>query len=74
MEVDFRWPGTRAIVETDGNRYHATHTKRRRDRAKDRSLQLAGFIVLRVPEEDLAERPDTILSDLRAALTHRVDS
>jgi hypothetical protein len=74
VKVDFHWPGTRAIVETDSNRYHATHPKRRRDRAKDRALQLAGWIVLRVPEEDLAGRPDLILADLRAALTHRVDS
>lgn len=74
VEVDFHWPSQRVIVETDGNRYHATHPKRRRDRAKDRALQIAGFIVLRVPEEDLAERPDVIAADLRQALlVRRVD-
>jgi hypothetical protein len=74
VAVDFHWPEHRVIVETDGNRYHATHPKRRRDRAKDRALQLAGWIVLRVPEEDLAERPHLILADLRLALARRVDS
>ena len=74
VEADFQWPGPRVIVETDGNRYHATHPQRRRDRAKDRALQLAGWVVLRAPEEDLAERPDLILADLRLALTRRVDS
>lgn len=73
VQVDFHWPEQRVVVETDSNRYHATHPKRRRDRAKDRALQLAGWIVLRVPEEDLADRPDAILADLRAALRHRVD-
>lgn len=73
VQVDFHWPDHRVVVETDSNRYHATHPKRRRDRAKDRALQLAGWIVLRVPEEDLAERPDRILADLRAALSRRVD-
>lgn len=74
VEVDFHWPEHRVIVETDGNRYHATHPTRRRDRAKDRALQLAGWVVLRVPEEDLAERPDLILADLQVALARRVDS
>jgi very-short-patch-repair endonuclease len=73
-EVDFHWPAPRVVVETDSNRYHATHPRRRADRAKDRALQLGGWVVLRVPEEDLAERPDAILADLRAALNRRVDS
>lgn len=72
--VDFHWPVHRVVVETDSNRYHATHPKRRRDRAKDRALQLAGWIVLRVPEEDIADRPELILTDLRTALRRRVDS
>jgi very-short-patch-repair endonuclease len=73
-EVDFHWPDARVVVEADSNRYHATHPIRRRDRAKDRALQLAGWIVLRVPEEDLAERPEAILAELRTALRRRVDS
>jgi hypothetical protein len=71
-EVDFHWPHHRVIVETDSNRHHATHPKRRADRAKDRALQLAGWLVLRVPEEDLSERPHLILADLRLALSRRV--
>jgi hypothetical protein len=69
VQVDFHWPDHRVVVETDSNRYHATHPKRRRDRAKDRAVQLAGWIVLRVPEEDVSDRPETILADLRAALS-----
>jgi hypothetical protein len=74
VRVDFHWPAQRVVVETDGNRYHATHPKRRRDRAKDRALQIAGWVVLRVPEEDLADRPGPIATDLRAAIHHRVDT
>jgi hypothetical protein len=74
VQVDFHWPGTRVIVETDSNRYHATHPKRRRDRAKDRALQLAGWIVLRIPEEELAERPASVIAELATALRlHRVE-
>jgi hypothetical protein len=78
VEVDFHWPQQRVVVETHSNRYHATHPKRRRDQAKLRALQLAGWVALPVPEEDLAERPHLVLADLRAALLrprgHRVDS
>jgi len=69
-EADFLWPAHRVIVETDSNRYHATHPKRRADRAKDRALQLAGYLVLRAPEEDL----EAVLGDLQLALARRVDS
>lgn len=78
VEVDFHWPRYHVVVETHSNRYHATHPKRRRDQAKLRALQLAGWLALPIPEEDLAERPHLVLADLRDALTRprdlRVDS
>lgn len=70
-EVDFLWRDRGVIAEADSNRYHATHPKRRRDRAKWRALQLAGWLVLPIPEEDLAERPDAVLTDIRLALARR---
>ena len=72
VEVDFLWREHGVIAEADSNRYHATHPKRRRDRAKWRALQLAGWIVLPIPEEDLAERPAAILADVRTALAARL--
>lgn len=67
-EADFHWPAARVVVETDGERFHASRPRRRKDRAKDRALQLAGWLVLRVPEDELEERPEAVLADLRLAL------
>ena len=47
-EVDFYWPQARLVVEVDGFRFHATHQRFERDRAKDAVMQAAGIGTMRV--------------------------
>src|SRR5436309_2636568 len=42
-EVDFRWPGTNLVVETDGWAYHRTPGRRERDATKRLALEAAGY-------------------------------
>jgi very-short-patch-repair endonuclease len=46
--VDFHWPGTTLIVETDSFEFHAMPTTFANDRRRDQKLTLAGFTVLRL--------------------------
>jgi uncharacterized protein DUF559 len=45
--VDFHWPGTDLIVETDGFTYHRMPTAFENDRERDQVLLLAGYRVAR---------------------------
>jgi hypothetical protein len=45
--VDFYWPGTNLIVETDGFAYHRMPTTFESDRDRDQVLMLAGYRVAR---------------------------
>ena len=46
-EVDFLWPESRLIVETDGRTSHSTPAAFERDRARDAELTVAGYRVVR---------------------------
>jgi very-short-patch-repair endonuclease len=46
--VDFSWPGTTLIVETDGFEFHSMPTTFANDRARDQKLTLAGYTVVRL--------------------------
>ena len=47
FEVDFHWPHSRLVVETDGGRFHDNPLARRRDTVRDRLLRDAGWAVER---------------------------
>lgn len=46
--VDFYWPGTTLIVETDSFEFHAMPTTFANDRRRDQKLTLAGYTVIRL--------------------------
>lgn len=54
-EVDFQWPGSNILVESDGGAYHASRADRHRDYQKMLDLQAAGNIVVRI-DEDMVEK------------------
>ncbi len=68
LEVDFNWLAHRLIAETDGRATHATAQAFERDRQRDLDLQLAGWRVIRVTWRQLADRPESVISLLRARL------
>lgn len=52
-EADFFWPEARFVVEADGGRH--TRGQRAADNERDLRLQLAGHLVRRYTEEELAD-------------------
>jgi very-short-patch-repair endonuclease len=68
FECDCVWPKQRVIVELDGHATHATREAFERDRDRDRSLQAAGWRVVRVTWRQLHEGPEKLAADLRRML------
>ncbi len=71
--VDFRFPGTRVIVEVSGRLGHSSDTDRRNDARRRNHLQQAGQVVLEFTTVDVVEAPDRVLHVLLRSLpaTHR---
>lgn len=67
-EVDACWPTRRAIVELDGWHYHRTREEFEADRERDAELETAGWRVIRVTARQIANRPRTVVRNLRALL------
>ena len=68
FRVDCHWPGTGQIVELDGWEGHRTRTAFREDRARDRTLRVAGYTVIRLTWNQLDDEPEAVATDLRALL------
>lgn len=68
LEVDCVWPEQRVIVELDGFAAHGSRFAFERDRRRDRALQAAGWVVVRVTWRQLEDDADLVLADLRALL------
>ena len=70
-EVDFLWPDERLIVEVDGFAFHSSRAAFERDRAKDRALHAAGYVVLRITWRQLVDEPEAVVAALATALAQR---
>lgn len=68
FQVDCHWPGTNQVVELDGWQAHGTRSAFREDKARDRRLAVAGYIVTHFTWNQLDDEPEAIASDLRALL------
>jgi very-short-patch-repair endonuclease len=66
--VDFHWPGTRLVVETDGFTYHSTPWAFERDRERDQALTLAGYTVVRFTYNQITREPTVCAEHLRKLL------
>lgn len=66
--VDFHWPGTDLIVETDGFAFHRTRTAFDADRERDQALALAGYRVIRFTYDQVTRRRRETARRLRALL------
>jgi very-short-patch-repair endonuclease len=71
-EVDLHWPGRRLVVEADSWRHHGRRRAFRKDRARDRALQLAGWRVLRFTHADIVDTPAQTAAQLTQALAPRL--
>jgi very-short-patch-repair endonuclease len=69
--VDCHWPELRQIVELDGWEGHRTRSAFREDRARDRTLHVAGYSVTHLTWNQLDDEPEAVASDLRVLLRDR---
>jgi very-short-patch-repair endonuclease len=67
--VDFVWPRARVIVEYDGE-VHDRPDRRQADARRDRDLEAAGYLIIRVRAADLRD-PDTLLRHLQEIIQSR---
>lgn len=66
--VDFHWPGTTLVVETDGYTYHNMPSVFESDRDRDQLLTLAGYTVARFTYNQLTREPARCATRLRGLL------
>jgi hypothetical protein len=58
-EADLSWPALRCIIEIDGEPFHLDAGE---DARKQRAWEAAGWIVQRIPSDDVYERPELLLA------------
>jgi hypothetical protein len=68
LEVDFRWPEQRLIVEVDGWQFHRSRRAFVTDRARDRAALKTGWRVARFPAVEVQRTPDAVAAELQALL------
>lgn len=66
--VDFHWPESNVIVETDGYAYHSSRGAFERDRERDQQLALAGYVVVRFTYKQVMETPEAVVNRVRRLL------
>ena len=58
--VDFHWPASHLVVETDGRGIHDNPYTFEKDRARDLDLELAGVHVIRLSWRQVTEEPERV--------------
>jgi hypothetical protein len=66
--VDVRFDGTRVVIEIDGFRAHSSKASFINDRRRQNRLIAADYRVLRYTWDDLRNRPQEVIAEIRAAL------
>jgi very-short-patch-repair endonuclease len=67
--IDCRWPEHKLTVELDSYAFHNTRHSWERDRQRDREARERGDRLIRYTWEDVIERPDASVEELRRLLT-----
>ena len=66
--MDCRWPQRRLTIELDGYRYHHSRYTWEQDRRREREARARGDEFRRYTYGDVFERPELMLTELRALL------
>jgi very-short-patch-repair endonuclease len=69
LTVDFLWPATRLVVESDSMEFHGTLRGMERDRRRDAYLARLGYRTLRFTSSQVTREPATVAATLTAALS-----
>ena len=70
VEVDFRWPRHRLVVEVDGWAYHRGRAAFAADRARDRRALASGRRVARFTATEVLRTPWAVAGELGRLLTN----
>lgn len=68
VRVDFRFPGTKVVVEVLGYRYHRTPSQLSRDAERLNELVARGYLPFQFSYDHVLNRPDDVVAVLVAAL------
>jgi len=69
--VDFRYPGTTAIIEVSGHRHHAAREQLRRDAKRRRALVASGYEVYDFTYDEVVREPHLLVATAVAILDRR---
>ena len=71
-EIDFAHQGLRIAIEVDGRAYHSDRRSFERDRQRQNTLVVRGWLVLRFTWEQITQRPEEVLAAIDAAVRMRL--
>ena len=70
-EIDFAHLGLHIAIEVDGRAFHSDRRSFERDRSRQNTLVVGGWLVLRFTWEQITERPDEAVEIVLAAAAQR---
>jgi very-short-patch-repair endonuclease len=68
IRVDFYWPVQRLVVEVDHHTWHVGRTAANTDKRRDRLLAVHGLRSLRVTDDDINHRLESVIDDIAHVL------
>lgn len=69
--VDLLWAEGQLVVEVDGYRYHSNQFAFSRDRHRDYELLLSGYVVLRLPHDEVVSGVEMAVEKIRNVVQFR---
>jgi len=73
FQVDALWPEGKVCVEVDGYHFHSKLNQFCRDRQRDFEMMVDGYLVLRIPHDEVLDDPQKALEKVRAIVRFRND-
>jgi very-short-patch-repair endonuclease len=72
--VDLVWTAGKLVVEVDGFEFHSDRGAFSRDRRRDFELIISGYLVLRLPQDEVVEDVELAIEKIRDVVQHRRSS
>ncbi|WP_169975722.1 endonuclease domain-containing protein [Tautonia rosea] len=69
--VDLLWPEGKVVVEIDGYSFHSSRASFATDRDRDYHLLISGFLVLRLPHDEVVQDSSLALDKIRDVVRFR---
>jgi very-short-patch-repair endonuclease len=69
--VDLLWTEGRVVIEVDGYRYHSNTLAFSRDRHRDYELLISGYVVLRLPHDEVVSDVEITVEKIRDVVQFR---